>query len=215
MSSAEKKRLGLYELGHDARRFRTYVPLHDLWQSYITDLLQLPMIPRPADTPDDEAAATRREAALVVDKRPQTIKDMNAHAARLATADLHGAYMVVHRSKCASRVGLEGIMLRESRHAFVLLTRENAVKIVPKENTVFRVPVRVPGWRVCCAHTVKASQETEVGATQAGIALDLAAKCIGCEHSTLYSFLVYGSQMQYRPADRGGRKFKSKPAMDL
>jgi ribonuclease P protein subunit POP4 len=46
----------------------------------------------------------------------------------LASADMHGALLTVARSRCVSRVGLEGIVVRDTRFTFEIITRKNVVK---------------------------------------------------------------------------------------
>ncbi|KAJ8104333.1 Rof/RNase P-like protein, partial [Lipomyces tetrasporus] len=132
--------------------------LYKLWQSYAAELLGLTS----ASTP------------------PTTHGQFQSLAAKLSSADFHGAYVVVTRSKCVSRVRLEGIILRDTRSAFVVVTKSNALRILPKEHTVFRI-----------------------------------ADEVGDPKFEVFSVLLYGSQLMYRPADRSGRKFKSKPTGDL
>lgn len=43
-------------------------------------------------------------------------------------ADLHGCIITVQRSKCASYVGTTGIVLKESRNMFLIITADNRVK---------------------------------------------------------------------------------------
>lgn len=58
---------------------------------------------------------------------------------KLQRADLHGALMRVVQSRNAGVVGLTGIVVVESKLAFQLVTRRNAVRLVPKAHTVFDV----------------------------------------------------------------------------
>lgn len=46
----------------------------------------------------------------------------------LASADMHGALVRVVRSRCVSRVGLEGIVVRDTRFTFDVVTKGNVVK---------------------------------------------------------------------------------------
>lgn len=59
----------------------------------------------------------------------------------LAGADFHGARVKVVRSRCTGRVGLEGIVIRDTKYTFEVVTRGDEVKILPKEYTVFRFEV--------------------------------------------------------------------------
>jgi ribonuclease P protein subunit POP4 len=46
----------------------------------------------------------------------------------LASADMHGALVSIVRSRCVSRVGLEGIVVRDTRFTFEIITRGNVLK---------------------------------------------------------------------------------------
>ncbi|KAK9465002.1 hypothetical protein V1512DRAFT_267062 [Lipomyces arxii] len=178
LSSAEKKRTKLLEMGPDATRFRVYMDLHMLWQRYVFDLIGL-------------------------DLKPSTASQRATAAQKLASADLHGAYIVVDRSSCVSRVGLAGIVVRETKSSFLIVTKANLAKIVPKEHTVFRVAVKDPKWIDLDrseSDQVKRDREVATAGSSAGV---------------LLHFYVYGSQLLYRPADRSGKKFKTKPTLDL
>ncbi|KAK9358569.1 hypothetical protein V1504DRAFT_460652 [Lipomyces starkeyi] len=181
LSSAEKKRKKLFDLRPEAANFRIYVELYKLWQSYAAELLGL----TPTSTP------------------PTTHGQLQTLASKLSSADFHGAYVVVDRSKCVSRVRLEGIILRDTRSAFVIVTKSNALRILPKEHTIFRIAVRKPG------------QQERFEEESDQMLRDREVEEVGDPKFELFNFLVYGSQLMYRPADRSGRKFKSKPTGDL
>lgn len=68
-----------------------------------------------------------------------------AAAAKLCSADFHGAELRVVRSRCVSRVGVRGIVVKDSKFAFELVTREDGRKVIPKEHTVFRFEIPRPG----------------------------------------------------------------------
>lgn len=51
-----------------------------------------------------------------------------AHGSKLVSADFHGAMLEVVRSRCASRVGLKGIVVRDTKFTFLIVTVGNEVK---------------------------------------------------------------------------------------
>lgn len=51
-----------------------------------------------------------------------------SHGAKLVSADYHGAEVEVVRSGCASRVGVKGIVVRDTQFTFVVVTAEDRVK---------------------------------------------------------------------------------------
>lgn len=47
---------------------------------------------------------------------------------KLATADYHGAKLTVVRSRCVSMVGLTGIVVRDTKFTFQIITKKNELK---------------------------------------------------------------------------------------
>ena len=161
LSATQRRRLGLYDLPRAAQRYVLFEPLHRLWVGYVREVL-------------GGEVFTGGEGA----------------AAKLASADFHGARVEVVRSGCVSRVGIEGIVVKDSRFAFEVVTRRDVVKLVPKEGTVFRfeVPVPVPG------------SGPELGGEQGEGQVGGMSKMV---------FEIHGEQFQFRSADRASRKFRS------
>lgn len=81
-------------------------------------------------------------------------------AQRIAAADLHGAVVEVVRCRCVDRVGLKGVVVRESRQAVEIVLEstgkelgeaggegnkrrkgKGSVRLIPKEGTIFRMMV--------------------------------------------------------------------------
>eukprot|EP00742_Colponemidia_sp_Colp-10_P007823 GILJ01008437.1.p1 GENE.GILJ01008437.1~~GILJ01008437.1.p1 ORF type:complete len:266 (+),score=41.03 GILJ01008437.1:33-830(+) len=56
---------------------------------------------------------------------------------KLLKADLHGAVIKVIRSRIPSYVGMCGIVVQETEHAFKLITSTNSIKLILKAGTVF------------------------------------------------------------------------------
>ena len=126
-------------------------------------------------------------------------------AGRLASGDLHGAVVEVVRSRAVDRVGIRGIVVKETRATLVVVTQADEAKslllpfplfylvwanveprhpAVPKEYTVFRlsVPAAAP------------TTDKDGG----GMVFEL-----------------QGSHMMFRAAERAGKKYKAKPMLDL
>ncbi|KAJ4385797.1 hypothetical protein N0V93_010228 [Gnomoniopsis smithogilvyi] len=102
-------------------------------------------------------------------------------AAKLSAADFHGAEVEVVRSACVGRVGIKGIVTKETRFVLDIITADNnAIKTVPKEGTIFRVEVP-------CAAIPTSGGQSQLK--------DLV-------------FELLGDQLTVRPAERANRKFK-------
>ncbi|KAL6534212.1 hypothetical protein OROHE_013137 [Orobanche hederae] len=52
-------------------------------------------------------------------------------------ADLHGAIMLVVQCKIVVYVGIHGIMVRETKETFGIITQDNKFRVVPKKGSVF------------------------------------------------------------------------------
>lgn len=95
--------------------YQMYQPLNGLWKDYICDVINF-----------DKA-------------RGANLQDV---AKQLMNADLHAAELRVTESRCPSLVGISGIVLQETKNAFVLVTSNNQLKTVPKQNSVFTLDVQ-------------------------------------------------------------------------
>ncbi|KAI4703990.1 hypothetical protein J4E81_001054 [Alternaria sp. BMP 2799] len=120
LSAAKKRALCLNEIPKEQQKYAIYDGLHNLWVGYMREVLGL------------------NDAARSVLVTP------NASGQLLATADMHGALVSVVRSRCVSRVGLEGIIVRDTRFTFEIITKNNAVKSIPKEHTIIRFELPLP-----------------------------------------------------------------------
>lgn len=162
LSATQRRKLGLYDVPREGQKYALFEPLHRLWLGYVREVLGAEVY-------------TGGEGA----------------AAKLASADFHGAGVAVVRSGCVSRVGIEGIVVKDSKFAFEIVTRKNRLKLVPKEGTVFRFEVPVP---------------VSTGSTPGGGAL---AERQEEQASNNMVFEIHGEQFQFRSADRASRKFRS------
>ncbi|EQK99748.1 hypothetical protein G6O67_004227 [Ophiocordyceps sinensis] len=151
LSSRERRRLGLDDISRDGHKYEIYEPLHGLWLGYAREIL-------------GNDVFTGGPAA----------------AAKLASAEFHGALTEVVRSRCPSRVGIKGIVVRDRMFVMEIITKKRGLKIVPKEGTTFRIEVPA----------------------------DDTAGEQGQERKP-FAFEVLGDQLMLRSADRSNKKFKT------
>jgi len=57
----------------------------------------------------------------------------------LLKADYHGSLMTVEDCRCASRIGISGICVKETKNMFEIVTMEDRLIKIPKEKSLFRV----------------------------------------------------------------------------
>ncbi|NP_001086097.1 POP4 homolog, ribonuclease P/MRP subunit L homeolog [Xenopus laevis] len=113
LTAKERRDMRIFQIKPEQQRYELFLPLHELWTQYIRDLCN----------------------GLRPDAQPQMIQN------KLLKADLHGALLTVAKSKCPSYVGLQGIILQETKHVFKFITKDDKLKIVPKLNCVFSVEI--------------------------------------------------------------------------
>ncbi|XP_043562820.1 ribonuclease P protein subunit p29 isoform X1 [Chiloscyllium plagiosum] len=113
LSAKERRELRIFELKPEEQRYELFLPLHELWKQYIRDLCN----------------------GFKPDMQTQTIQT------KLMKADFHGAIVTVVKSKCPSYVGATGIILQEMKHIFKIITEENKLKVIPKQDSIFSVEI--------------------------------------------------------------------------
>nr|OQO25262.1 hypothetical protein B0A51_07043 [Rachicladosporium sp. CCFEE 5018] len=116
LSAKQKRSLCIYDIPKSQQKYSIYEPIHVMWCAYMRDILGL--------------ADGKRSHIEAQDAGPF-----------LASADYHGAIVEVVRSRCASRVGMKGVVVRDTKFTFEIVTRRDEVKVLPKEHSVFRVEV--------------------------------------------------------------------------
>ncbi|KAF5886543.1 ribonuclease P protein subunit p29, partial [Clarias magur] len=100
LNAKERRALGVFQLKPEHQKYDLFLPLHDLWKQYITELCN----------------GLRPESNVQVMQQ------------KLLKADFHGAILTVVRSKCPSYVGSTGILVQELKHVFKIITQENRLK---------------------------------------------------------------------------------------
>ncbi|TGO56998.1 hypothetical protein BOTNAR_0211g00040 [Botryotinia narcissicola] len=105
-------------------------------------------------------------------------------AAKLCSAVYHGAELEVVRSRCVSRVGVKGIVIKYSKGVFEVITNNNNLKVLPKENTIFRFTVPIQ------------ANEKDIESENDG------------NSATELVFELHCEQFMHRASDRANKKFK-------
>jgi ribonuclease P protein subunit POP4 len=106
LSAKQKRVLQIYTIPKDQQKYEIYIPLHQLWCGYMREVLGLDK----PDSPYGRFVEARTSGPL------------------LTSADYHGALLEVARSKCVSRVGVTGIVVRDTRETFEVITVKNGLK---------------------------------------------------------------------------------------
>ncbi|KAK6531097.1 hypothetical protein TWF281_007922 [Arthrobotrys megalospora] len=118
LTARQKRALGIYDIPKEAQKYAIYEQLNKLWIGYIHEILKGSF----------GANGTAGQAT----------------AAKLCAADFHGCEVEVVRNRCPSRVGVKGIVVKDTKMTFVIVTRKDEVKHIPKEHSVFRFEIPWP-----------------------------------------------------------------------
>ena len=154
LSAKQKRALCLYDIPKEQQKYAIYEPLHRIWCGYMQEILDLK-------------------------GGKKTYVEPSSAGPLLVSADYHGALVEVMRSRCVSRVGLKGIVVKDTKFTFEVVTRKDVVKTVPKEHTVFRFEV-----------PFEEDQKVENAPKKPLV------------------FEIHGSQFQSRAPDRANKKFR-------
>ncbi|CAD0059373.1 unnamed protein product [Aureobasidium pullulans] len=163
LTAKQKRELGVYDIPKEQQKYDIYVPIWKLWGAYMREILGM-----------------------------EKSRYVNAAGVGplLASADYHGAMVDVVRCRCVGRVGIRGIVVKDTKFTLEIITPKNELKTVPKEYTVFRFEVPFV-------------EEDNDGDTQMA------------DPQKPFIFELHGSQFQNRAADRAARKFKQHIDPDL
>ncbi|KAJ5279318.1 hypothetical protein N7478_004690 [Penicillium angulare] len=153
LSARAKRTTGIYDLPREECKYAIFKGLHALWVGYMQDILDLKAERKGMMTPA-------------------------SHGPKLVSADYHGAELEVVRSRCAGRVGIKGIVARDTKFTFDIVTEEDKVRI--PESTV---------------ESIEGEQKQKLEKTEADTPKPLV-------------FELHGSQFETRPVDRANKKFK-------
>ncbi|KIY44149.1 hypothetical protein FISHEDRAFT_67811 [Fistulina hepatica ATCC 64428] len=190
MSRQEAKTKGLWRLTPEQAKFVLFIPLHQLWMGYMSELLGL----------------RQRKAGAPVDAQHAMPGIPGMHA-KLVKADFHGSIITVRQSKHPGFVGLSGIVIHESENAFRVVTRKNQTKctcfLIPKQNNVFAFSVPLY------------STLDEPHQPDTPLPISAEGDTTTVEDIPHMEFELYGNQFQFRSSERVGRKFKHKTTIEL
>jgi ribonuclease P protein subunit POP4 len=208
LSAKQKRSLQIYAIPKSQRKYDIYVPLWRMWCGYIREILGITAEERPGGY-----------GRYVEPKGAGPL---------LAGADFHGAMVEVMRSRCVARVGVRGIVVRDTRFTFEIITKRDELKglsksipsctkpnanseivVLPKEHTVFRF--EVPIVDAPLESEKKLEGETEKGSEKDRMEVDSTWD----NQLRPLVFELQGSNFEVRATDRATRKFTIHLPKDL
>lgn len=194
LSAKEKRVSGIYDIPENAQKYDSYVPLHRMWLGYMCEILGM---------------NKGKEAYIMA----------QSAGSKLASADYHGAEVTVVRSKCTGLVGLTGIVVRDTKFTFQVITKKNQLKSMLFSVTDNIYSAAMLTWRLVIPkkHTVFRFEIQQPGPNEDGIRLEARTGRDAIPNQSLKNliFELHGSQFENRATDRATKKFKHKNIMDL
>ncbi|SPO22542.1 related to POP4 - protein involved in processing of tRNAs and rRNAs [Ustilago trichophora] len=188
LSRSQRKRMGLEQIDANIS-YELVKPLHDMWRSYIQQLLNIvamngkgQLVPNPQFDPKQLATMSSGTVSAI--------------QASLIKADLCGAEVEVVRAANPSLVSQHGLVVKETEHTLIITVppqltdskpakpTTNAIRTIPKKNAVFAV--KIP-----------------LAATQ---------KALDPGH---LRFELHGNHMMHTLPSRATRKYKARPTIDF
>lgn len=103
LSAKEKRITGVYDIPKEQQKYAIYLPLHRMWVQYMWEVLGI----EEGKTPFVTAQGA---------------------GPKLVSADYHGAELTVVRSRCVGMVGLKGIVVKDTKFTFQIITARNQLK---------------------------------------------------------------------------------------
>lgn len=97
-------------------KYTEICPLRQLWLSYMRELLDVTSFASIPGSPEDPNWETVNQ--------------------QLMRADYHGASVTIRKSKCASLVGLAGIVVLDTKKTFKICGTDDCIRTIPKDLVV-------------------------------------------------------------------------------
>ncbi|OII70749.1 uncharacterized protein cubi_00894 [Cryptosporidium ubiquitum] len=102
-----------------------FIPLHQLWKQYIKGLTES------SSTYGGSSGATGVRGGIRFSQLSQSISQ----------ADLHGSIMNVISSRNKSCVNIQGIVVKETKETFVIISTDNRVRTILKNQSIFGIVI--------------------------------------------------------------------------
>ncbi|XP_076231929.1 ribonuclease P/MRP subunit POP4 [Calliopsis andreniformis] len=119
LTSKKRMQLGLRKIGCKDMKYIDLLPLNQLWLDYMQQMLGSTFF---TDTPTDPTNTNW-----------ETVNQ------QLIKADFHGAEISIIGSKCPSLVGLNGIVIQDTKNTFRICGKDNTIRTIPKDVVVINI----------------------------------------------------------------------------
>jgi len=128
LTAREKRDLNLYKVKKDTLKFQSFKKLHYLWKDYMREIIDF-------DSLNSEKSNIRHPLEEF-GGRIKAILDEPLQL-KVCRADLHGCYLKISKALNACLVGIQGIVVMETRNTLQIINKKNTLLTVPKHGTSF------------------------------------------------------------------------------
>lgn len=134
MTSAEKRKLGLLRLKKGNKTFQMFIPIHKMWKEYA-----------------EQTLFTERSLSSMSENR-LSARSVGTFQDKLKKLEFFGSILKVTKSRCSEYIGLEGIVIQETKNTFSIITIDNKVKLIPKLHSEFSLVIKGLGFSILGNH---------------------------------------------------------------
>lgn len=147
-----KKNLRMYKLNKDEKLdYQKYEKMNELWKGYVYSCLSTCL---------SKSMNSSKEITYSLNEE----NILNC----LKQIDYHGCILTVTKSTSKYHVGIRGIVLQDKKNIFVLLTKENTIKLVPKLGSLFEFElindckITVVGSNMCIRPEMRTTKHAKI-----------------------------------------------------
>jgi len=124
LTAKERRALGLYSLPKKGLKYSSFLPLNSLWNGYMAELLDLPSLEKGGWSPNLNEETRQLQLQM-----------------RICRADFHGAAVKVVGADCSTHIGLQGLVVMETKNTIQIISKDNKLRILPKLGSSFSFKV--------------------------------------------------------------------------
>jgi len=123
LTAREKRDLRLSKLDKNSSlKYENFKKIHFLWKDYMREIIGKISGAGPL------CSSSEGRISAILDENLQL---------KICRADLHGSVLKVTRALNSCLVGLQGIVVMETKHTFQMIDKKNVLRIIPKQGTCF------------------------------------------------------------------------------
>ncbi|WRT63563.1 uncharacterized protein IL334_000468 [Kwoniella shivajii] len=201
-------------------QYNSLIPLNRLHVTYLISLLSLPPLPFPNQNASfsrstSTSTSTSTISSNLTPNTTSTAPTINSEIilSKLSKADFTGIYLSIKSSRNPSLIAHCGIVIEETCSTFRIVNKQNKVKVIPKDGTLFTLSIPAYSPNTTTKGATNPTDAPDTGRGEDGVDEDededeerglesFLSKC------PKYEISLLGSSFTNRSGDRAGKKFR-------